>query len=297
MDRVSVIIPFHNGLDGLRRCLAALAAQTYPAESVEIIAVDNGSSESTAQIQADFPGVRWLAEPRSGSYAARNRGVREARGKFIAFTDADCVPAAAWLEEAIKALEGLPATIIGGRIDYLNPTGRSLNACELIEEEFFMLTRQQHLIERVGVAATANVVAVRAVFDRVGFFDPELKSMGDGEWLLRAASQGEVLRYADAALVHHPRRSTLGPVLRKVRRIAGGRTLLLKKQRKSTGELVGDIYRYSVLNPRIQRYALCFPHVRGWGLRWRMFFLVEFLSLVNSAEKLRVLLGGGSYRG
>jgi glycosyltransferase involved in cell wall biosynthesis len=297
MDRVSVIIPFHNGLDGLRRCLEALAAQTYPAEAVEIIAIDNGSSENTAQIQADFPGVRWLVEPRSGSYAARNLGVRRAWGKFIAFTDADCVPAASWLEEAIKALEGIPATIVGGRIDYLNAPGRGLNACELIEEEFFMLTRQQHLIERIGVAATANVVTLRVVFDRVGFFDPDLKSMGDGEWLIRAIGKGEVLRYADAALVHHPRRSTLGPIFRKVRRIAGGRTLLLKRRRKSAGELIDDIYRYSVFNPRIQRYALCFPKVRGWGLRWRLFLLVEFLSLVNSAEKIRVLLGGSSYRG
>jgi hypothetical protein len=147
------------------------------------------------------------------------------------------------------------------------------------------------------VAATANVVAYRAAFDRVGFFNPDLKSLGDGEWIQRATRQGEVLRYADAAVVHHPRRSTVGPILRKVRRIAGGRMLLLKKQRDTAGKLLADLYRYSVFNPRMQRYALCFPRVQGPGLRVRMFLLVEFLSLVNSAEKIRVLLGGGSYRG
>jgi len=297
MDRVSVIIPFRNGLDGLRKCLEALAAQTYPAEAVEIIAIDNGSSEDTARIKADFPAVQWLQEARSGSYAARNLGVRHARGKFIAFTDADCVPAASWLQQAIAALERTQATLIGGRIDYLNPSGRSLNACELFEEEFFLLTRQQHLIERVGVAATANVVADRAVFDRVGFFDPDLKSLGDGEWLQRATRRGEVLRYAEAAIVHHPRRSTLRPIFRKVRRISGGRMLLLKRQHESAGKLFADIYRYSVFCPRIQRYALSFPKIRGLGLRLRMFCLIEFLSLTNTVEKIRVLLGAGSYRG
>jgi glycosyltransferase involved in cell wall biosynthesis len=295
--RVSVVIPFHNGLGDLRKCLQALAGQTYPAEAVEVIAVDNGSSEPTGAIQAEFSRVRWLEEPRAGSYLARNRGVQQAQGEFIAFTDADCVPAPGWLAAGIAALETTTATVVGGRIDYLNPDGRGLNACERFEEEFFLLTRQQHLIERVGVAATANVLTRRDVFDRVGLFDADLKSLGDGEWIQRATGKGEILGYADAAVVSHPRRSTLGPVFRKVRRIAGGRTLLLKKQGASGRKLLSDIYRYSVFNPRIQRYAVAFPNLRGLGLRLRMFLLIEFLSLANSAEKIRVLLGAGSYRG
>jgi hypothetical protein len=82
-----------------------------------------------------------------------------------------------------------------------------------------------------------------------------------------------------------------------MRRISGGRMLLLKKQGEPVGKLLRDIYRYSVFNPRIQRYAFCFPNVRGAELRFRMFLLIEFLSLANSAEKIRVLLGARSYRG
>jgi len=294
---VSVIIPFHDGLDDLRKCLRALGEQTYPADKVEIIAVDNGSAEDTGPVRASHPGVRWLTEPRAGSYVARNAGLLQARGEIVAFTDADCAPSPDWLREAVAALEGAPATIVGGRIDYLNPPDRGLNVFELFEEEFFLLARQKELIERFGVAATANLVAYRAVFDRVGLFDPELKSLGDGEWVKRATGLGEVLRYADAAVVRHPRRDTFRAVFRKMRRIAGGRALLLRKDGESPRRLAADIYRYSVLNPRIQRYALRFPGIRGAGPRFRMFFLIEFLSLANSFEKIRVLLGAPSYRG
>jgi glycosyltransferase involved in cell wall biosynthesis len=297
MERVSVIVPFHTGLDSLRQCLRALGEQSYPSADVEIIAVDNGCSEDTAAVKAEFPHIRWLAEGQPGSYAARNRGIQNSTGEILAFTDADCVPAPTWLQEAVAVLKSTGATIVGGRIDYLNPPDRPLNAYELVEEEFFLLARQRHLVERVGVAATANVVTRRAVFDRVGLFDPGLKSLGDGEWVKRATGKGEILRYAEGAVVFHPRRSSFQPVFRKVRRIAGGRMLLLKRQGATFGSLAADVYSYCVLNPRMQRYALFFPKIRGLRLRIHMFFLVEILSLANTAEKVRVLCGGKSYRG
>jgi len=297
MDTVSVIIPFYNGLGELQGCLEALRAQTYPAEAIQVIAVDNGSSEDAASVRAAHPEVLWLAEPRPGSYLARNRGLSSARGEFVAFTDADCVPDPGWLAEAVAVLKAGPATLVGGRIDYLDSPGRGLNLYELIEEEFFLLNRHQHLVERMGMAATANLVAYRAAFDRVGGFDPALKSMGDGEWVRRATARGEVLRYADAALVRHPRRSAFRPVFRKIRRIAGGRTMLMKKQGASAAKIAADIYGYSIFSPRIQRLAFRFPRVEGRGPRLRMFFLLEFLSLANSVEKLRIWLGGEPYRG
>jgi hypothetical protein len=126
------------------------------------------------------------------------------------------------------------------------------------------------------------------VFDRVGLFDPDLKSLGDGEWVIRATGLGEVLRYADAALVQaSPAAAHFGAVFRKSAAHRGRPGAPFEKGTgKSPGELAADIYRYSVLNPRIQRYALRFPgSPRGRVLRFRMFFLVEFLSLANSASK------------
>jgi len=297
MTKTSVIIPFHNDLENLQKCLEALSAQTYPTEDFEIIAVDNGSLGNSDKIKVMYPRVRWLTELQPGSYAARNMGVLHARGSILAFTDADCIPSSKWLHAAITSLEETKATIIGGRIDYVNRLGQTLNIYELFEEEFFLLGKQKYLVDKLGVAATANLVAYKAVFDRVGLFTQGLMSFGDGEWTQRATSKGEVLRYTDFAVVYHPRRNTFRGIFRKARRLAGGRTVLLMREKEPVGHLVADIYRYSILNPRVHRYAFRFPNIKDPIQKLKMFFLVEFLSLANTFEKIRALLGAGSYRG
>ena len=220
--------------------------------------LDNGSSENCREIKGLFPDVRWMEELRPGSYAARNKGVEGARGEIIAFTDADCLPSTSWLVEAVASLEANKATIVGGRVDYLDPIDRKLNIYELFEEQFFLLAKQKYLVEKIGVAATANVVTYRSVFDRVGVFDTGLMSFGDGEWIQRATGKGEVLGYADSAVVYHPRRSTFRAIFRKARRIAEDQINLMRKHKAAPTKYLSDIYRYSVLNPRVHRYALCF---------------------------------------
>jgi len=297
MKKVSVIIPFYNSVESLRGCLRALREQTYPPGDFEVIAIDNASTEDVAGIKAEHPGVRWIFESRPGAYHARNHGIRHATGEIIALTDADCIPSPVWLAEAVAALENAPATIIAGRIDYLEPAGRELNVCEVFEEKFFLLTRHRYLAEQLGVVATANVVTYRAVFDRSGFFDSRLMSFGDGEWALRATAQGEVLRYADLALVRHPRRGTFREVQKKSRRLAGDKVVLLRQNKAGPARLVWDLYRYSILNPGVHLYALFFPKLTGVSRRVKMFALMEVLSLVNTAEKIRVWCGGGAFRG
>ncbi len=296
MKKVSVIIPFYNSLESLDACLLALRGQTYPAAAFEVIAIDNGSTADSSALRARYPEVRWLTEVRPGSYHARNLGIRHAGGEIIALTDSDCVPAPVWLEAAVAALGAMPATIVGGRIDYFGPEGRDLNVYERFEDRFFMLARHRFLVEQKGVVATANVVAERGVFERTGDFDSRLMSFADGEWALRATAQGEVLRYAEGALVRHPRRGTFREVFKKVKRIAGDRVVLIRQRREGTKRLLGDLWRHSVLDPRVHRQALSFPQLVGWQ-RVQMAALVEVLSLATTLEKLRVLGGGQAFRG
>src|ERR1041384_5139232 len=93
---VSVIVPVWNDAERLGHCLHALEKQTYPAESYEVIVVDNGSTDSVACLVAAYGRARLVSEQRPGSYAARNTGLNLARGQVIAFTDADCLPAPDW---------------------------------------------------------------------------------------------------------------------------------------------------------------------------------------------------------
>lgn len=95
---VSVVIPCYNGAPFLREALASVLAQTHPV--LEVTVVDDGSTDDSAEIAGSFgPPVRVLRQPNRGESVARNRGVRESRGEWIAFLDADD----AWLPNRIEA--------------------------------------------------------------------------------------------------------------------------------------------------------------------------------------------------
>src|SRR6058998_485820 len=104
MPMVSVIVPAFNAERTIGDCLAALLAQDYPPERLEIIAVDNRSTDRTAAHMCHYP-VRVVAERRvQSSYAARNTGLAEARGSVLCFTDADCLPEPGWARTLVAAL-------------------------------------------------------------------------------------------------------------------------------------------------------------------------------------------------
>jgi glycosyltransferase involved in cell wall biosynthesis len=295
--RVSVIIPVHNGAPGLRLCLAALQAQSWPAEDFEIIVVDNGSTDDLEAVRRLFPRARWLQEPAPGSYAARNRGLRQAAGEIIAFTDSDCLPDADWLRQGVAALAAGGATVVGGEVPWLDPAGRALNAYEILETIMFGLPSIRDLIEQRGFAITANLFTSRAVFGRVGEFDAGLLSAGDREWVLRAVAKGEVLRYAAGAIVRHPRRSTREEFFRKQRRLVGGRMTLLRRERPGLGAVLADLRKISLLDPRFCAVAFGDPRARGLGRRLPFIGVCLLVSLATTGEKLRLLLGGRPGRG
>lgn len=296
--RVSVIIPFHQGFDFLRSCLRSLRTQTLGAECFEIIAINNDpGGEEAAAVAAEFPEVRWLAEPTVGSYSARNRGIRAARGEWLAFTDADCVPTSEWLERGLAAVATGDYEMVGGRVDFIDPVGRAKNACEWLEEEFTLLAKQRYSVESLGVAATANLFARRELFDRVGGFETRLMSYGDGEWTKRAIAAGARLGYADDALVRHPRRSSFFDLTRKAVRVGGDRLAYLRHEGASGWELLGGVFRMSPLDVRLHWRALTFPADIGPVQRGWIMVLATTMSALAMGERARVLLGFRSYRG
>jgi glycosyltransferase involved in cell wall biosynthesis len=296
MKKVSVIIPFFGQPDQLLACLTALAGQTLPPEQIEIIVVDNGSPHNLSLLTKSFRCVRCLREERPGSFAARNCGIEASTGEIIAFTDSDCLPSPTWLYEGTKSLEKDLATIVGGKIEYLDPPGRTLNTFERFEEAFFLLNKQKYLVESLSVSATANTFALKDVFRRVGLFDPNLMNFADGDWTQRAVRAGEVLRYSELAVVRHPRRSTYREVRRKTKRIAGDRIVLLEKAGANRRKILQEIFRLSPLDPRVH---LAIFRFRNMSLieRAKMWFFGAGLSFAATKEKLRVTFGGTAFRG
>lgn len=217
---VSVIIPVYNDSVRLGLCLERLGRQTI-ADRTEIIVIDNGSTEGLSEVRRRFADVIWLAEAVPGSYAARNRGIAAARGRILAFTDSDCLPADDWLERGIAPLMGDdPPSFVGGAIDLLTTTYARLSAAELFD--LAVGFPQRRFVEQVRFAMTANMLTRAETMARVGPFATSMKSGGDRDWGNRAWQAIGPGRYVDGARVGHPTRSTRPEVLKRIRRVAGG---------------------------------------------------------------------------
>jgi glycosyltransferase involved in cell wall biosynthesis len=297
MPRISIIIPFRNNWRELELCLSCLENQSFPRSQFEIIAVNNGEATGAAAAIAKFPAVRWLFERSPGSYAARNRGLQEATGEIIAFTDADCQPDVHWISNAASRLQADSHVILGGEIAMLGPMERELNVYELYESLCFGLCNHRHSVERKGFVTTANLIAPKDIFKAIGWFDGELRSGGDREWVDRAVLAGVILSYADDVIVCHPRRSTFREILRKTLRISGGKSFMLKRRNATLRYYIYDFFAQSIFRSKHHAFAVKAKGVSGWKNRVHFFFLVEALNLITMAMRLWVYLGGTPYRG
>ena len=125
---VTVVIPTYGRPRQLKACLAALAEQTL-AEPWEVVVVDDGSPQTLDSVGPAWSGrldLRVIRQDNAGPAAARNRGVQEARGTFIAFTDDDCLPEPQWLDTLVRAARERPGALVGGTT--LNGLGSELLA-------------------------------------------------------------------------------------------------------------------------------------------------------------------------
>lgn len=216
--RVSVIIPTYRDWPRLQLCLQALERQTLPREQFEVIVVDNDQDQDLHRPPALPPGVRCLHAPQGYSYAARRVGVAAARGEWLAFTDADCLPDPDWLRAALAALDARPDwSLLAGRIEIFTDRPNAVYRYEALFE-----FQQEHWVRHMQFGATANLLVRRRAYDAVGGFNAAMKSGGDADFCHRCRDQGLVIGYAGEALVLHPSRASLGEVLRKNRRIAAG---------------------------------------------------------------------------
>ena len=220
MFQIAVVIPVWNGEAVLGRCLDALARQTLPRGAFQIIVVDNGSTDATRDIARRYPGVDLLEEPAPGSYAARNRGIGDVRAPITAFTDADCEPAADWLENILGAAATNPGYgVLAGRIDLFDEIAQEGEVFGDYERMFSF--PQAHAAR--GNCATANWASETALLRDLGGFDAGLKSGGDRQMALRIRDTGRPLVYVPAMVVRHPVRASRAELVRKRQRLSGGR--------------------------------------------------------------------------
>lgn len=287
---MSVVVPVFDDPAGLQLCLAGLAVQTYPRDQFEVLVVDNGSSRSLAPLLAGCVNARLLVEPGPGSYRARNRGIRAARGELLAFTDADCRPRPDWLEQGVRALLAEPGLgLVAGQVDVVARDPDRPTVLEL-----FAMANQRRQWDYVALdrfSETSNLFTRRTVLDRVGSFDERLLSCGDLVWGRRVAAAGWGLRYAATARVEHPALGAIRALARRYGRLVGGKYQIRR--------LYGPEVAATCTSP-IDRGQLVASLRRSWrdgrlpGVPQRLGVsaILVLLQVVAVVERLRVRLGG-----
>jgi len=173
---VSCIVPVFNGERYVAQALRSVLDQT--AGAPEIIVVDDGSTDATADVVRRFDGrVRYFRQPNSGPTRARNFGLSVASGRFLAFLDADDL----WCPD--KLGRQLEVFARDPRLDY----------CGTAVENFADTPAEATLSGRAATVAGWSVISLlarRKAFDRVGPFRPEFAHAADTDWFLRATELG-----------------------------------------------------------------------------------------------------------
>ncbi len=277
---VSIIIPVYNDSDRLKICLEALENQNYPDNLYEIIVIDNASKEPVKPITDLYERVILIHEAQPGPDVARNTGLKVAKGKYFAFTDSDCIPYSDWLSKGIqKLLEHPEAGLVGGRVDVFPQDEKSLTWVEYYESVFAFPTKLN--ITAHHFMPTCNMFTTRAVFDKVGVFDPDLKTPGDEEWGQRVHSHDLPLIYDEATAIRHPARRTYAQLQKKIKRITYRFVGLLRDRSE----------RSVYLNSRFLRRLFILPVPYEWKK-----ILGSDLNLINKFKVTMVVIMTRTYR-
>ncbi len=230
---ISVVVPTRDRPEELAACLESLAALRE--QPLEIIVVDNspGASPATRQVVASFEKVRYVAEPRRGSSAARNAGVAASRGELIAFVDDDETVHPDWLAWLAGGFRDPRVGLVTGLV---LPAELATEAQQIFEQRYsfargyvartfdadlYRATRSRGVpVWEIG--GSGNMAIRRDVFERLEGFDERLGAGRAGgceelELFYRALAAGWSCRYEPRAVTHHRHRRDMASLKRQLR--------------------------------------------------------------------------------
>jgi glycosyltransferase involved in cell wall biosynthesis len=259
---VSVVMPAYNAAPYIRAALESALAQTYG--SLEVIVVDDGSTDGTATVVRAFGDrVRYIFQPNARQAAARNHGVRESRGDLIAFLDADD----AWLPEKIEKQVSLLRSrpdlgLVYCSMREVDAAGRTIRVAHAN-------LRGERLRELLLGGATGGIcgstpLTTRKVFEAVGGFDTDLTPVEESDLFWRIATRYPI-DFVDEPLVLY-RRHESNAHLDTARMARAWRGLYRKALNDPTVRRLGWTFR-SRCRGRLY-YMLAGDHVRArqWAL-------------------------------
>lgn len=246
---ISVVVCAHNEAQWIDECLRHTCALDYP--RLEIIVVDDGSTDGTAELASAHPRAKLVSIPHSGLSAARNVGMEVAQGELIAYLDADAYPSAEWPYFLALALDGPKVGGVGG--PNVPPPGDGLGAQKVKQAPGGPV----HVLladDRAEHVPGCNMAFWKEVLVEVGGFDPVYRAAGDDVDLCwRVLERGWDLGFHPAALVWHHRRTNLRRYLRQQRGYGRAEALVEARHPDRFGPVGGARWRGHIYGGALQR--------------------------------------------
>ncbi len=223
---VSIIIPHFNDQKRLENCLSSIAQQDFNLNLFEVIVCDNGSAEFKIDCSSYQFLLTTVIETKRGAAAARNAGIKVAKGRILAFTDCDCTLDTDFIKNGFDFITSLNQdSVVAGEITLASSklVPNSVEAFEII-----FLTNQEHYAKK-SEAATGNLWVYKKFFHHVGEFRDGVAE--DTDWCHRATKKGAKFYYAKNCKVFHPARQTLNELRSK-----WNRQIAMKYNSEKTGK-------------------------------------------------------------
>lgn len=213
-EKISVVIPVHNAETYIERCIKALLSQKYPSGHYEIIMVDNNSKDDSPEIIKQYPEIKYHNVDKQGSYAARNKGISQAKGEIIAFTDADCAPSVDWLRNIEDALSHPEIRVVLGKNQFASDS-RILSMLAEYEtaKAVYAFSSDDNTIY---YGYTNNMAARKELFNEMGLF-LEISRGADVIFVRNVVDHYmcDAVRYVSNIRVRHMEMSSQWAYLRK----------------------------------------------------------------------------------
>lgn len=202
----SIIIPARNEEGNMGRCLQSIAAVDWPTDQMEVLVVDNGSTDRTVAV-ARASGAQVLLRPGATVAALRNFGVSQSRGRMLVFLDADCTVSPGWFRQAERYLHQRDVCCFGSP--------------PVVPKESTWVQRAWfHVRRKKGCAETdwlesMNMFVRREAFEQVGGFNADLVTCEDYDLSLRLRKTGRLIADDRIVAVHHGEAASLRHFFRK----------------------------------------------------------------------------------
>jgi mycofactocin system glycosyltransferase len=259
---VSVIIPVRNRPKDIAACLESLDRVIYPREKMDVIVVDDASTDDTPEVVARFPAKLISLKDRRQAPSCRNTGAAAAKGEILAFIDSDCLADPLWLKGLVPAFENPEVGVVGGLVDSAM-VGNGLDRYEQVKSSLKIASwfKRSDGAERFFYVPSCNLLARRDLFFQLGGFREDFLVGEDVDFCWRAEDQGRLIDYQPVGKVFHRHRNRIKDFC--IRRFEYGTSEPLLQQRHDS---------------RVKRFVLLPAPALFWALIFLSFVTGSLIS-------------------